>query len=165
MEPPPRPTPSLRSTFPTSLLTSRTVVVELQRRPRRPENKLITITKVKIIILYNACECDCSIAIGTCGIAISQEVVNLARMRELHIEMEYRTGARGYILKRCQDLYFNYCIQYSFANLTRLPIWRSSIFKSRHIYRTTPSYSYLSSISVTIWSLHIRNGGATERPL
>ena len=38
---------------------------------------------------------------------------------------------------------------YSIAcNLTRLPIWRSSIFKSCHIYRTTTSYSDLSSISV-----------------
>ena len=51
------------------------------------------------------------------------------------------------------------------ANLTRLPIWRSSIFKRRQIYRTTPSYSYLSSGSVTIQSLHIRNGGTTEQPL
>ena len=38
------------------------------------------------------------------------------------------------------------------ANLTRLPIWMSSIFKSRQIYRTPTSYSDLSFISVTIWS-------------
>ena len=34
-------------------------------------------------------------------------------MRGLHIEIEYGTGARGYILKRCQEPHFNYCIQYS----------------------------------------------------
>jgi hypothetical protein len=56
-------------------------------------------------------------------------------------------------LKRSQEPHFNYCIRYS------------SIFKRRQIYRTTPSHSYLSSGSVTIWSLRIRNGGATERPL
>jgi hypothetical protein len=89
-------------------------VVELQQHPRisPPRNKLIAITKVKIIILYKACKCDCSIAIGACGVAILQEVVS-ARMQELHIDMEYGTGARSYILKRCQELHFNYCIQYS----------------------------------------------------
>ena len=71
------------------------------------------IIKVKIITSYKACKCDYSIAIGVCGVAILQEVVNLARMRELHIEMEYGTGARSYILKRFQELHFNYCIQYS----------------------------------------------------
>ena len=78
-----------------------------------PENKLIAITKVKIIILYKACKCDYSIAIRVCGVAILQEVVTLVRMRELHIDMEYGTGARGYILKRYQEPHFNYCIQYS----------------------------------------------------
>ena len=71
------------------------------------------ITKVKIITLYKAYKCDCSIAIGACGVAISQEVVNLVRMRELHIETEYGTGAQSYILKRSQEPHFNYCIQYS----------------------------------------------------
>ena len=56
-------------------------------------NKLIAITKVKIITLYKAYKCNYSIAIGACGVAILQEVVNLAHMRELHIEMEYGIGA------------------------------------------------------------------------
>jgi hypothetical protein len=63
--------------------------------------------------LYKPCKCDSSIAVEACGVTISQEVVTLARMRELHIDMEYGIGARGYILKRCQEPYFNYCIQYS----------------------------------------------------
>ena len=37
--------------------------------------------------------------------------------------------------------------------------------QSRQIYRTTTPYSDLSSISVTIWSLHIEYGVATEQPL
>ena len=78
-----------------------------------PGNKLIAIMKVKIMILYKACKCDCSIAIRACGVAISQEVVTLARMRELHINIEYGTGARSYILKWCQEPHFNYYIQYS----------------------------------------------------
>ena len=32
---------------------------------------------------------------------------------ELHIDMEYGTGAQSYILKWCQEPHFNYCIQYS----------------------------------------------------
>jgi hypothetical protein len=75
-----------------------------------PGNKLIAITKVKKIISYKDCKCDYSIAIGACGVTISQEVVTLARMRELHINMEYGTGARGYILKRCQEPHFNFCL-------------------------------------------------------
>ena len=43
----------------------------------------------------------------------SRHIVTLARMRELHIEMEYGMGARSYILKRCQEPHLNYCIQYS----------------------------------------------------
>ena len=45
----------------------------------------------------------------------SHHIITLARMRELHIEMEYGTGARSYILKWCQEPHFNYmyCIQYS----------------------------------------------------
>jgi len=58
-----------------------------------PGNKLIAIIKVKIITLYKACKCDYSIAIGACGVAILQEVVTLACMRELHIKMEYGKGA------------------------------------------------------------------------
>ena len=85
-------------------------VVGLLRRLRRPENKLITITKIKIITLYKACKCDCSITIGAYGAAISQEVITLARVWELHINMEYGTGARSSILKWCQEPHFNYCI-------------------------------------------------------
>ena len=40
-------------------------------------------------------------------------------MRELYINMEYRTGAHSYILKWCQEPHFNYCTQYS------LQIWRA----------------------------------------
>ena len=46
-------------------------------------NKLIAITKVKILLLlllYKACKCDSSIAVGVCRVAISQEVVTLARI-------------------------------------------------------------------------------------
>ena len=46
---------------------------------KRPlKNKLITITKVKIIKSDKACKCDSSIAIKVCGVAISQKVVTLA---------------------------------------------------------------------------------------
>lgn len=47
------------------------------------------------MVLYKACKCDSSIAVGACGVAISQEVVTLARMRELWINIEYGTGARS----------------------------------------------------------------------
>ena len=39
----------------------------------------------------------------------SHHIITLARMRELHIEIEYGTGARSYILKWCQETHFNYC--------------------------------------------------------
>ena len=84
-----------------------------------PRNELIAIMKVKITTSYKACKCDCSIAVRACGVAISQEVVTLAYMRELYIKMEHWKGARSYILKWCQELHFNYCIQYS------LQIWRA----------------------------------------
>jgi hypothetical protein len=82
------------------------VAVEQLRRPlcsppyisilstNTPGNKLIAITKVKIITLDKACKCDSSTAIGVRGVAISQKVVTLARIRELHIGMEYGTEAR-----------------------------------------------------------------------
>jgi len=73
MEPPPRLTPSLRSTFSTSSLTSRPTrsrVIVTPATSATPRNKLIAITKVKVIILYKACKCDGSIAIRVCGVAI-----------------------------------------------------------------------------------------------
>jgi len=70
MEPPPRRTPSLRLTFPISLPTSRTSRSRITATP--------AITKVKIIISYQACKCDSSIAVEACGVAILREVVILA---------------------------------------------------------------------------------------
>ena len=69
--------------------------------------------KVKIMILYKACKCNSSIAVKVCGVTILQEVITLARMWELQINTEYGMGARSYILKRCQEPHFNYCLQYS----------------------------------------------------
>jgi hypothetical protein len=43
----------------------------------------------KIIILYKACKCDSSIAVEACGVAISREIVTLAHMWKLQINMEY----------------------------------------------------------------------------
>ncbi|OCK93355.1 uncharacterized protein K441DRAFT_723413 [Cenococcum geophilum 1.58] len=85
-------------------------------------------------------------------------------MRELQIETEYITGARGYILEQSQEPHFNYCIRYS-LQIDALTNMEELHIQTVSVYQTTPSFSYLSSGSVTIWSLHIRNGGATERPL
>ena len=68
--------------------------VEKGYRADSPGNKLIAITKVKIMTLYKACKCDSSIAVGVCGVAILLEVVTLVCKRELQIDMEYGTGAR-----------------------------------------------------------------------
>jgi hypothetical protein len=69
-------------------------------------NKLIVITKVKIITLYKACKCDSSIAIGLCGIAILQEVVHTRSRLIWDMERELE----GDILKWCQEPHFNYRI-------------------------------------------------------
>ena len=61
----------------------------------------IAITKAKII-LYKACKCDSSIAIGV------YRVVTLAYIQGL----QNQYGIRN-ILKPCQELHFNYCIRYS----------------------------------------------------
>jgi hypothetical protein len=87
----------------------------------------------------------------------SRHIVTFAPMRELHIEMEYGTGARSYILKWCQEPYFNYCIQYS------LQICRA------YRYGGAP---YLKVVRFTerpphirIWApFRLQYGGATERP-
>ena len=85
-------------------------------------------------------------------------------MRELHINMEYGIGAQSYILKQYQEPHLTtvYSIACKFNALTDM---RSFRFKSRQTYRTTTSYSDLSSISVIIWSLHVEHGVATEHPL
>jgi len=107
MEPPPQPTPSRPLTFSIPSPTSHT---SRSRVRRPPGNKPIAITKVKIIILYKACKCDSSIAIGVC------RVVTLACMRELQNQYgiwNSSSTARGSILKRCQEPHFSYCIWYS----------------------------------------------------
>src|ERR1700722_4468975 len=96
MEPPPRRTPSLRLTFPTSLPTSRTSRSRITATP--------AITKVKIIISYKACKCDSRIGVEACGVVILREVVTLAHIWELEAT---------YILKRCQEPHCDYCMQYS----------------------------------------------------
>ena len=65
--------------------------------PRRPGNKLIAITKVKIMILCKAYKYDSGIAVRACRVVILREVVTLARIQELQIDTEYRIGARSYI--------------------------------------------------------------------
>ena len=66
-------------------------------------------------------------------------------MRELHIDMEYGTGARSYILKRCQEPHFNYRIRYS------LQIWRAYRYGgasySKVVRFTEPCASPLKSVS------------------
>jgi len=62
--------------------------------------------------------------------------------------MEYGTEARRLHIETVPRALFQLPYTVWLANLARLPIWRSSIFKSRQIYRTTASYSDLSSISV-----------------
>jgi len=77
-------------------------------------NKLIAITKVKIITSIKAGQCDSSIAVGVCGVAILQEVVTLACKRELQIKIwNMERELEGYILKRCQEPHFNYRIESS----------------------------------------------------
>jgi len=77
IEPPLRPIPSRWSTFSTPAPTSYTSRSRVTATPATPitpitptGNKLIAITKVKIMILYKACKCDSSIAIRACGVAI-----------------------------------------------------------------------------------------------
>ena len=77
-------------------------------------NRLVAIIKIKIITSYRACRCDSSIVIGVGGGAISQEVVALACMQELQIDLEFKSGVQSSRLNWCQEPQFNYCIQYSF---------------------------------------------------
>ena len=51
------------------------------------------------------------------------------------------------------------------ANLTRLPIWRSSRSESRQIDRTDTSRSDWRSRSTRFWSLRTQSGAASERSL
>src|SRR6202041_1337546 len=96
----------------------------------------IAITKVKIITLDKACKCDSSIAIGVCRVAISQKVVTLARIRELHIGMEYGTEARGQHIETVPRTSFQLPYIVWLVNLTRVSVWAGSIFKSRYNHPT-----------------------------
>ena len=77
-------------------------------------------------------------------------------MRELQIEMEYITGARGYILEQSQEPHFNYCIRYSLqidalTNMEELHIQTVSATKRHphfHIWAPVP-LQYGASIFVT----------------
>ena len=82
----------------------------------------------------------------------SHHIITLARMRELHIEMEYGTGARSYILKWCQEPHFKYCIGYCVHGPTQCTA------KSKNTKISTLSYTIkIDPINAALAALELQD--------
>ena len=116
------------------------------RATATPENMLIAIIKVKMIILcYKAYKCDSSIAIGVCGVAISSlwrvcESSILKWNIEWELEATYWNGAKNLILT---TVYSIACKFDALADMEELHIQKSSDLPNTHlIFRFELHFGY-----------------------
>jgi len=111
-------------------------VVELQRTlAYGPGNKLIAITKVKIITLYKACKVRLQYRNRACGVAILQKSWLWAAYAKSSILIWNMNRARSYILKCAKNLISTtvYSIACKFDGATdmeKLQIQKSQIYRN-----------------------------------